>query len=210
MVAEPRRMSLAEFLALPDDGNLHEFVRGEVRSMPPPKGRHGLVEAEVIGAIYRYLDDRARQLGWTPEQGLERRRRLVGVVAGGEFGLQFSLPDDPHQVRGADAAYVPAEQYARVTWEERSYFPEVPPLVIEVISPSESATDVNEKVQDYLAGGARRVWYFYPERQTVHIHDAEAPTRVVHRDEVLTDEELLPGFALPLSYLFSPAPAAEN
>ncbi len=204
MVAQAKRMSLDEFLALPDDGNLHEFVRGEVRSMPPPKGRHGLVEAEVIGAIYRYLDEKARQLGWTPEQGLERRSRLVGFVAGGEFGLQFSLPDDSHQVRGADGVYVPAGQYARVAWGDSSYFPEVPPLVIEVISPSETATDVSEKVQDYLAGGARRVWCVYPERRTVHIHDAGAPTRVLRRDDVLADEELLPGFALPLSYLFSP------
>ncbi len=203
MVAQAKRMSLDEFLALPDDGNLHEFVRGEVRSMPPPKGRHGLVEAEVIGAIYRYLDEKARQLGWTPEQGLERRSRLVGFVAGGEFGLQFSLPDDSHQVRGADGVYVPAGQYARVAWGDSSYFPEVPPLVIEVISPSETATDVSEKVQDYLAGGARRVWCVYPERRTVHIHDAGAPTRVLRRDDALADEELLPGFALPLSYLFS-------
>ncbi len=210
MVAQTKHASLAEFLALPDDGNLHEYVRGEVRSMPPPKGRHGLVEAEVIGAIYRYLDEKARQLGWTPEQGLERRSRLVGFVAGGVFGLQFSLPDDPHHVRGADGVYVTPEQYVRVTWHEGQYFPEVPPLVIEVISPSESATDVNEKVQDYLAGGARRVWCIYAERQRVHIEDAEAPRRVLRRDDILTDEELLPGFALPLSCLFESPDADET
>ncbi|HZS92098.1 MAG TPA: Uma2 family endonuclease [Chloroflexota bacterium] len=210
MVAQTKHASLDEFLALPDDGNLHEYVRGEVRSMPPPKGQHGLVEIELLSAINRYLEHRAGQLGWVPGHGLRARRRLVGFVAGGVFGLQFSLPDDPHQVRGADGVYVTPEQYARVTWHEGQYFPEVPPLVIEVISPSESATDVNEKVQDYLAGGARRVWCIYAERQRVHIEDAEAPRRVLRRDDILTDEELLPGFALPLSCLFESPDADET
>ena len=206
MVVQSRRMSLAEFMALPDDGNLHEFVRGEVRVMPPPKGRHGRVETALLAAIDRYLDERARALGWDPEQGLDARDRLVGFVAGGEFGMQFAVPDDPNQVRGADGVYVPAEQYARVTWDEQTYFPEVAHLVIEVISPSETATDVVEKVQDYLAGGAHRVWCVYPRLRTVHIHDADAPMHVVRWDGNLTDEELLPGLALPLRSIF-PAPA---
>jgi Uma2 family endonuclease len=198
-------MSLAEFMALPEDGNRHEFVRGEVRVMPPPKGRHGRIEVAFLAAIDRYLDDRARTLGWDPAHGLDARDRLVGFVAGGEFGMQFSVPDDPNQVRGADGVYVPAEQYARVTWDEQTYFPEVALLVIEVISPSETATDVGEKVQDYLAGGARRVWCVYPLLRTVHIHDADGPTRVVRWDGALTDEELLPGLELPLRVIF-PAP----
>jgi Uma2 family endonuclease len=202
-------MSLADFMALPDDGNhtmsSHEFVRGEVRVMPPPKGRHGRVETALLAAIDRYLDQRARALGRDPEHGLDARDRLVGFVAGGAFGMQFTVPDDPNQVRGADGVYVPAEQYARVTWDEQTYFPEVAHLVIEVISPSETATDVGEKVQDYLAGGARRVWCVYPLLRTVHIHDVDGPTRVVRWNSTLTDEELLPGLALPLRGIF-PAP----
>jgi len=65
--------------------------------------------------------------------------------------------------------------------------------------------DVGEKVQDYLAGGARRVWCVYPHRRTVHVHDADAPTRVVRGDCNVTDEELLPGLVLPLRSTF-PAP----
>ena len=174
--------------------------------MPPPKGRHGRVETALLAASDRYLDERARALRWDPQHGLDARDRLVGFVAGGEFAMQFSVPDDPNQVRGADGVYVPAEQYARVTWDEQTYFPEVAHLVIEVISPSETATDVVEKVQDYLAGGARRVWCVYPCLRTVHIHDADAAMHVVRWDANLTDEELLPGFVLPLSAIFSVPP----
>jgi Uma2 family endonuclease len=202
MFARQARVTLEEFLALPDDGNLHEFVRGEIRAMPPPKGMHGVLEGAILSRIYLYLDKRAEQLGWDPEQGPAAQWPLVGFVAGGEFGIQFSLPDDPHQIRGADVAYVPAAQLARANWDGESYFPEVPALVVEVIGSSATAADVNEKVQDYLAGGARRVWCFYPQRAAVYIHDANAPTRVLRRGDTLHDEELLPGFALPLRHIF--------
>jgi Uma2 family endonuclease len=59
MVAARQPITLEEFLALPADGNRHEFVRGEVRVMPPPKGKHGFIEAAIIGAIDRYLYERA-------------------------------------------------------------------------------------------------------------------------------------------------------
>lgn len=205
MIAQQKPMTVEEFLALPDDGNRHEFVRGEVRVMPPPKGDHGVLEFEVLAAIDRYLLARAHDLGWTPDQGPHARYSMVGMVGSGEFGLQFSLPDDPDQIRGADGVYVPTEQYGRLIWDRRSYFPEVPHLVIEIISPSEAAFDINEKVQDYLAGGARRVWCVYPDRATVHVHDVGGPTRVLHRDDTLADEELLPGFALPLQHVFPAA-----
>ena len=74
-----------------------------------------------------------------------------------------------------------------------------------MISPAETTTVVGEKVQDYLAGGAHRVWCVYPLLRTVHIHDADAPTRVVRWDGTLTDEELLPGLDRPLRAIF-PAP----
>lgn len=209
MIAQARRMSAAEFMALPDDGNLHELVRGELRVMPPPKGEHGPIEAALLEALGLYLRDRARAMGWEPAQGVQARRRAVGFAAGGEFGVQLSTPDDPNQIRGADAAYVSPDQLARVAWNGIDYFPEAPALVVEIVSSSESADDVAEKVQDYLAGGAQRVWCIYPHRRFAHIYDIDAPIRFVRGDESLTDEELLPGFMLPLSTIL-PEPAEDG
>jgi len=201
---EARLMTVAEFMALPDDGNRHELVRGELRVMPPPKGVHGLVETALLAAIDRYLYDKALSLGWNPRTGIAARYTLVGFTAGGEFGVRFTVPDDPHQIRGADGAYVPADQLAAVAWDRNEYFPAVPRLVIEVISSSDHAGDILEKAQDYLDGGARRVWYAHPEQRAIYIHDADGPMRVVRgADAVLTDEELLPGFSLPLNMVFA-------
>ncbi len=203
MVAQQKRISVDAFMALPDDGNRHELVRGELRTMPPSKGEHGFVEVALLAAIDRYLYDRARALGWEPQHGLTARNTLVGRLGGGELWMQFAVPDDPHMIRGADGAYIPPEQLARVSWNGQGYFPDVPALVIEVISGTDRASDVNEKVQDYLAGGARQVLCVYPEHGTVHVHDADRATRVVRSDEDLADITVLPGFAVPLNLIFA-------
>jgi Uma2 family endonuclease len=169
--------------------------------MPPPKGLHGFIAAALIEALGRYLAERASAQGWEPRHGLSARHTLVGRVGSGELGLRFSVPDDPTMVRGADIAYIPPEQLAQVAWDEQDYFPAVPALVIDAISETDRASAVAEKVQDYLAGGGRRVWCVYPEQRTVHIHDADAPTRVVRGDGSLADD-LLPGFSLPLDLVF--------
>lgn len=202
MVPAPRTISATEFMAMPDDGNRHELVRGAVRIMPPPKGIHGKIEAIFVEFIGQYLRDRALSLGWTYELGMHARDHLVGFVASGEFGMQFALPDDPKQIRGADVVYVPAEQVAAVEWKQGAYFPAVPRLVIEVISGSDSAGEVAEKVQDYLAGGARRVWCVDPARGALYIHSVDGPTVVLRRDDTLHDDDLLPGFAVPLRWIF--------
>lgn len=203
MVVQQKHMSVEEFMALPNDGNRHELVRGDLRVMPPSKGVHGFVEAALLAAIDRYLHDRARAMGWAPRQGLGKRNALVGRLGGGELGLQFAVPDDPHMIRGADGVYIPPTQLTRVSWDGHGYFPEVPALVIEIISESDRASDVNEKVQDYLAGGARRIWCVYPAQRTIHVHDANAATRVVRGEESLTDDTLLPGFELSLNLIFA-------
>jgi len=197
-----RRVSVAEFERLPDDGQQHELVRGEVRTMPPSKGEHGFIEMAVMAALDRYLYDRALSLGWEPRQGLGARNNLVGRVASGEVGLHFATPDDRDMIRGADGVFIPPAQLTAVAWNGRDYFPAVPALVVEVVSRHDRADALAEKVQDYLAGGGERVWCVYPEGRRVHIHAASLPPRVVEGDEDLTDE-LLPGFSLSLSLIFA-------
>jgi Uma2 family endonuclease len=202
MITQQQRLTLDEFLTLPDDGNRHEFVRGELRVMSPPKGWHGFIEAAIHEAIGQYLEARARELGWEPHSGRRARNLLVGQAGTGEVGMQFAVPDDPTMVRAADIVYIPPEQLARTGWDGRDYFPGVPALVVEVISETDRAGMVAEKVQDYLAGGGQRVWCVYPDQRAIHMYAPDAPIRMVRGDDVLTDD-LLPGFAAPLNLIFS-------
>jgi len=204
MVTDARRMSLDEFLAWPDDGQRYELVEGERCLMSPVGRKHGRVESALTEELGLYLRERARAAGWLPEQGVVARDRLVGFVAGGEFGMQFTPTGGTVQVRGADAVYVPPEQAARVSWDGEGYYPEVPALVIEVVSPSETAAMVDQKVLDYLQGGGRHVWCVYPDERRVHIYDVAGPARVVRWGTDLSDPDILPGFSVNLLMLFSP------
>jgi len=156
-----------------------------------------------VAAIDRYLEGRALELGWREVQGADARDRLVGTVASGEAGIRFSLPDDPDQVRGADVHYLSPEQVNRLgPLLDDEYVPEVPALVAEVISPSQSTDDVDQKVADYLAGSARVVWTLHPCTHTVGVFTPDDTPRPIPTGGALEDGDVLPGFYVSLGHLF--------
>jgi Uma2 family endonuclease len=204
MATTTRHMTYDDLMAMPEDDALHELIRGEIWRMPPPKGKHGLFEARLVAAIDRYLSGHAMARGWDERQGSDARDLLVGAVAGGEVGIRFSLPDDSDQVRGLDVCYLSPEQVARhAGGRDDEYFGEVPALVAEVISLSETASYVDEKVRDYLAGGARLVWLLYPKTRTVQVFRPGEPMVVRMLGDLLDGADVLPGFSVAVASLFT-------
>jgi Uma2 family endonuclease len=203
-MAVVQRATYEDLMTLPDDGARHELVRGEIIRMPPPNGKHGRIEAALVEEIGRYLFDRACTLGWKPGSPRLERNLLVGCVDSGEAGIRFALRDDPDQVRGVDVCYLTAEQVARhEAAGGDQYVPEVPAIVAEVISDSETAAYVNEQAADYLAGGARLVWLLFPKTRVVEAHTPDRAAITVTAGEVLDGGEVLPGFSVAVASLFS-------
>lgn len=79
----------------------------------------------------------------------------------------------------------------------------VPDFVIEVISPTDAFSDVDKKIDAYLADGVRLIWVIDPQRRKAFIHapDMEQP-RQLTGDAVLDGEDVIPGFQIVLSKLF--------
>ena len=77
-----------------------------------------------------------------------------------------------------------------------------PDIAVEVVSPSDTAAEIARKVAEYLAAGSQRVWVVYPAGRRVVVHRADGSVLSYGGDDVITDEELLPGFSLPLSEIF--------
>jgi Uma2 family endonuclease len=71
-----------------------------------------------------------------------------------------------------------------------------PDLVIEVVSPSETAEDLDQKIREYLAAGAGVVWAIYPRARTVHVHKADGTVRIIGEDGLLEAPDLLPGWSV--------------
>lgn len=182
MAVEKTLVTAEELLRLPGRGRRYELVKGELRSMPPAGGEHGVVAGEFLGRIREHV-----------------RAHRLGLVFAAETG--FRLARDPDTVRAPDVAFVAA---GRLPGDRPpATFPELAPdLVVEVVSPFDTASEVEEKVLEWLRAGARLVWLAYPSTRTVGVYRALDSIRLLTQDDRLDGEDVLPGFSCPVSELF--------
>jgi Uma2 family endonuclease len=135
--------------------------------------------------------------------GFARANRLGRVLA--EFLFRIDVKKDLQ--RRPDVAFV-----AHSSWPFNRRVPGgpvwdmVPELAIEVVSPTNSANDVQEKVHEYLEAGVTRVWVVYPEQAEVYIYASPTQIQVLKLGQDLEGGDLLPGFRLPLAALFQDDP----
>jgi Uma2 family endonuclease len=61
---------------------------------------------------------------------------------------------------------------------------------------------VREKLRDYFSAGVRVVWVVDSALRRVLVHRSLTDFTVLDDRQILTDEELLPGFSVPISDLF--------
>jgi Uma2 family endonuclease len=78
-----------------------------------------------------------------------------------------------------------------------------------VSSPNDRVDELEEKAEQFLAAGVRRVWIVNPETRTVRILRPDGSDTRLHEDDELTGEDVLPGFSCKVSELF-PKQAGSN
>ena len=83
-----------------------------------------------------------------------------------------------------------------------AFIPGAPDLVVEVLSPSDTATRTTVKVQTWLRHGAQLVWIVEPESETVTVYRADGSVALLKPGNDLDGEQVLPGFRYPLDRLF--------
>jgi Uma2 family endonuclease len=186
IVTEPRLLTFEDVLALPENGVERDLIRGELRERAMTKRNqwHSRVETRVA----RYLD-----------QWLESQPEPRGCVVSGEAG--FLLRRNPDTWVGIDVAYVSAEQ-AAATPRNRPYFEGPPVLAVEILSPSDTQEQVDEKVAAYLETGVAVVWVVHPTQRTVLVHRRGAEPELFNVNHELAAEPHLSGFRVPVARLF--------
>jgi len=159
-----------------------ELVRGELVTMPYEGFEHGRMVIDVVASLVDFVKDNS-----------------LGEVVGPRTG--FQIGHDPDTVRAPDVGFVCAQ---RVPAEPvKGYFPGPPDLAVEVLSPDDRAGEVLAKVRDWLQSGCRRVWVVDPRTRTVSVYRSASEIVVLSESDTLTDEELLPGFRLPVAEIFA-------
>jgi Uma2 family endonuclease len=143
------KLTFADFLQLPADENRYELNEGELFATPAPTPYHNIVRYRI-------------------------RSRLTSFVEAHHLGMILDESDfrlSANTVRGPDVAFLATQQLAGLDMQ-RSPVEVAPTLAVEIISPGNSASDMLEKVHQYLAGGSHAVWVFYPTLKLVAVHDA--------------------------------------
>ena len=182
MAITPGLMTADDLLRLPDDGLRHELVRGELRTMAPTGSEHGDHTSVFDGSL-----------------GVFVRSNKLGRVLVGEPG--FILTTNPDTVRAPDVAFLRNDREPSPR-SVRGYYPGAPNLAVEVISPNDLYTEVDEKVAEWLEHGTQIVFVVNPRRKTVAIHYPGQPVRIAGIDDVLSGEDVVPGWALAVRDLF--------
>jgi Uma2 family endonuclease len=91
---------------------------------------------------------------------------------------------------------IPESRYASSFWGP-------PDLVVEITSPSNRASEIQEKVADYLDAGVHLVWVIDPPTRSMTAYSAGGAARVLRSEDVLEGDEVLPEFRLPLAAFFA-------
>ena len=159
-----------------------ELVRGELILMSPASGRHGLLAQHIAFPLDRFV-----------------RERGVGAILAAETG--FILRRNPDTVRAPDAAFIRSEKLGDIP--ERGFIPFAPELAVEVLSPDDTASEVLDKVGEWLDAGTKMVWVADPRTKTVSVYQADRPALVLRIGDTLRGEAVLPGLAIPVAEIFA-------
>ena len=181
-MATATSMTVEQFAALPEDGQMHELVEGELLTMPPPHSLHARMLHRIFLPLANYV----------LEQGIGE--------AFAEAGYQLS--DKPPTVRQPDISFQAAAKLDGQPGD--GFFRGAPDIVIEVISPSDRAESVRLKVRQYLAAGTSVVALVYPRTQEIELHKSGQKPQTLHAGQSLEFPEWAPGWSLPLDEIFAP------
>lgn len=183
MAVNTKLMTADELWSLPSDGMRHELVRGELRTMPPG----GMEQCDRSSVLDGSL-------------GLYVRTHRLGRVFTNEPG--FVLATDPDTVRAPDLAFIRRERIEATGIPGGYYRGGAPDLAVEIISPNDLYTEVDEKVAEWLEHGTLVVFVVNPRRKVVAVHRPRQPVDILGIEDTLTAEDVVPGWSLAVSDLF--------
>ena len=143
-----KRMTYAEYRAMPDDGKRYELVEGvlrEIEDMPAPTLAHQLASRGVFRKLDSFVTE--RKLGQV-------------LYAPVDVYLADDLAYQP------DILFVATESRAKMTKDDVTGPPD---LVVEIVSRSSRSIDRREKLANYAKYGVREYWLVYPDSAIIEV-----------------------------------------
>jgi Uma2 family endonuclease len=171
-------LTAEEFAMLPDYEHA-DLVNGEVILVMPPNPHHGMIAFKVVERLGSWLEQ--SQAG----------------IAGTDGG--FILGRNPDRVRGPDVWFIRSE---RIPEFSEGFWEVAPDVVIEIISSSDTAEVLKEKLQDYFHAGTKLIWLLYPKFKQVEAHTPDGKMKIFEAEDGL-ETNIMPGFSCKVAEFFN-------
>jgi len=174
-----QKLTLEQFLSLPESDQSFELINGEVIVKVSPKFFHSRLTSSFWSELSSWVDG-------------------IGQVAI-EWAVTLKRQDQDW-VPVPDLLYVSYDRLA-ADWCEDAPCPVLPELVIEIVSPDQTFNQLSRKALDYLSAGVDRIWVVYPPMRSITVFFGDRPTETYQGDRLLTDE-LFPNLAVTSEQFF--------
>jgi Uma2 family endonuclease len=180
-MAVASRMSLEEFLALPDEKPYLEYACGKVVPKPLPTWNHSAIQGFLLHVLMRFLE----------------ANRLGRVMP--ELRFIFGPPGDRR-------AYVPDVSFVSAEHFPDGPYPDVAPdLAIEVRSPRQNVAWLLDKAGFCLANGSRLVWVIDTGARSIAVLAPRKESQTLGAGDTLDGGEVLPGLTVAVDEILAQA-----
>lgn len=182
MSATTQLITAEELYMMPTDNLRAELIKGELIKMSPAGHKHGRIVVNLTAPLAQYV-----------------KTHKLGFVYGAETG--FKLATNPDTVRAPDIAFVRQQQIDRIG-EPEGFWPEAPDLAVEVNSPGDTVSEVENKVQEYLQAGTRLIWVVSPRLRIVTVYRSLTDIITLTEKDMLDGGDAISGFQFGVSEIF--------
>jgi len=175
-----RRMTLDEFLALPETKPALEYVAGRVTQKVAPQGQHALLQSDIVQRVNSVARPQKLALALP-----ELRTTYAGLSR---------VPDVAIYLWGR----IPRQADGRIA----NRFTDPPDIAVEIVSPDQAATDLFDKCIWYVKNGVKIALIADPARDVVLRFRPDALPDVLRGDDRIDLDAVLPGFELTVAQVF--------
>ncbi|MDZ8064166.1 MAG: Uma2 family endonuclease [Nostoc sp. DedQUE08] len=176
-----KRLTLEEFLVLPETKPYSEYIDGQIISKPTPQGKHSTIQGELCPSINSVV--KVQKMGWAfPELRCT-------------FGGRSIVPD----VAVFSWARLPVDENGDIA----NTFAAAPDWIIEILSPEQSHTKVTKKILHALNHGTQMGWLIDPDERFIAAYPArQQPLPFEEVESVLPVPEFCQGLQLTVGDIF--------
>ncbi len=181
MVQAPTKISLEEFLKLPETKPYSEYIDGQIIQKPMPQGKHSKLQGKLVTAINTIVEPRQIALAF-PELRCT-------------FGGRSTVPD----VTVFAWERIPVDENGDIA----NVFTIAPDWTIEILSPEQRQTKVTGNILHCLNCGSQLGWLIDPDEKSVLVYPANQQTKLLTQNDVLPVPDLVSDLRLTVADLFN-------